>query len=228
MNTQANPPAIVIDDLVIPVVPSVEHEYTLPTTLVAQGYGVTESTILKHRDRHSDELVEGTHWGWTICPTLGGNQKIIEWTKIGVVTLGFFVRSQQAKRFRRAAAEIVLGRMESEHPFDAAGSISRKIDDFRIGETGTVGELAELCSLHRKLSEGLSIRATRPAKVTPGLILDMIPPDGIAFEELGERVVEATGAPWAFFWQVWTEKIYLGKKSRHILLEDGFVSRVRQ
>lgn len=105
-------PILRIDGEEIPVTPHPVHEWTLPTTAVARGYGVTEIAIRQHKNRHADELIQGTHWVVTKCNTLGGDQDVIYWTKLGIVTLGFFLRSERAKLFRRAAASLVLSRIE--------------------------------------------------------------------------------------------------------------------
>lgn len=120
MNTNAqttNPPALVIDGIIIPVRIDPVHEYTLPTTEVAAGYGVTKDTLKKTLRRHSDELTEGKHWVsevGTNCPHPGNNEHgIRHWTKRGIIRLGFFIKSERAKRFRDMAEDLVLDRWEN-------------------------------------------------------------------------------------------------------------------
>lgn len=108
-----------IDGILIPVKPDAAHEWTLATEQVATGYGVTSQALRMTKQRHADELMEGAHWGVTICDTLGGPQSVVTWTKLGVITLGFFIRSERAKRFRRAAAELILNQTADAAPMMA-------------------------------------------------------------------------------------------------------------
>ena len=55
-------PMLEIDGDIIPVTPHPDHEYTLPTKLVAHGFGVTEATIRRHKQNHADELILGKHY----------------------------------------------------------------------------------------------------------------------------------------------------------------------
>ena len=133
MNT---PKHIIIDGDAIAIQPADSaFEYLVTTREVARGYGVGESIILKHRQRHSDELTEGKHFiitngadklsgpskGVTNCDARHaglkrGNDTIILWTKRGVIRLGFFIRSERAKRFRDAAEDLILRDVEAPAP----------------------------------------------------------------------------------------------------------------
>lgn len=96
----------------ITVTPSAEHEYTLPTDLVAKGYGVTADTIRQHKKSHKDELLEGKHWVVSKTHTPGGKQLMTLWTKRGIVRLGFFIKSKAAKRFRDLAEDLIIKQHE--------------------------------------------------------------------------------------------------------------------
>lgn len=110
MNTQA--PAIIIDGIIIPVTPHPEHEYTLTTAEAAAGYGVGESTIKEHKRQHADELHAGKHFlevrNPDFQPGKGGAHTHIHWTKRGIIRLGFFIKSERAKRFRDMAEDLCL------------------------------------------------------------------------------------------------------------------------
>jgi hypothetical protein len=113
----AHTASLEIDGIILPVKADPDHEWTLSTEQVAIGYEVTPANLRKHKERHSDELSEGAHWVVTISHTPGGNQQVVHWTKLGVITLGFFIKSERAKRFRRMAAELILRLQEqSEAP----------------------------------------------------------------------------------------------------------------
>jgi hypothetical protein len=100
--------AITVDGDRIPIRPDDEHEYVLETALAAKGYGVGPELIRQHKRRHADELIEGKHWVVTNSNTPGGEQSATFWTKRGIIRLGFFIRSERAKRFRDAAEDLIV------------------------------------------------------------------------------------------------------------------------
>lgn len=77
-----------------------KHEWTLPTRLVAEGYGVSPEVIRSHKANHSDELFKDRHF-----ITIGKNCR---WTKAGVIRLGMFIQSPEAIEFRDAAEKHLL------------------------------------------------------------------------------------------------------------------------
>lgn len=74
------------------------------TAQVAQNYGISQDTIGDHLKNHSDEILENIHF---ILKTNKFNNKVIKWTLKGIVVLGFFIRSSQAKKFRIWASELL-------------------------------------------------------------------------------------------------------------------------
>ena len=74
------------------------------TAQVAQNYGISQDTIRDHLKNHSDEILENIHF---ILKTNKFNNKVIKWTLKGIVVLGFFIRSSQAKKFRIWASELL-------------------------------------------------------------------------------------------------------------------------
>lgn len=105
-------PALIIDGVVLPVRPSQEHEYLLETKLVAKGYGVSAEVIRTHKRDHADELVEGKHFisvgNPNANPRAGIAHKQTVWTKRGIIRLGFFIKSERAKKFRDIAEDLVI------------------------------------------------------------------------------------------------------------------------
>jgi prophage antirepressor-like protein len=85
-----------------------QHEFLLTNKEVALGYGITANSINKHKAEHADELIEGKHWLRLEVQTRGGKQKIIHWTKKGIVRLGFFIKSKKAKEFRDWAEDYIV------------------------------------------------------------------------------------------------------------------------
>lgn len=66
---------------------------------VAEGYGLSRNSLSMAKQRNADELIEGKHWVVTDSDTLGGKQKVVMWTKRGVVRLGFFIKTPMTKEF---------------------------------------------------------------------------------------------------------------------------------
>lgn len=101
------------------VVESTDHTFLLSSKDVANGYGISESVLRSHKINQSDELIEGTHF---IMTRTSNNASKTMWTKLGVVTLGFFIKSEQAKEFRKWASNYVIdGAEKYKKPNDNSG-----------------------------------------------------------------------------------------------------------
>ena len=70
---------------------------TFSTEYVAKRYGTSEANIRIHKREHADEIVENTHF-ITEQNKFGVNE--IKWTLRGIIKLGMFIRSKEAKYFR--------------------------------------------------------------------------------------------------------------------------------
>jgi hypothetical protein len=82
----------------------------METKLVAEGYGVVESNIRKHKMTKKDELLLGKHY-ITVTNSNGG-EDLIFWTKRGVIRLGFFIKSARAKLFRDWSEDLIVKELE--------------------------------------------------------------------------------------------------------------------
>lgn len=80
---------------------------TFTTDEVAKNYGIQRVTLQRHKINNSDELIENIHYFYSLEQTTGGMQTIIRWTLEGVYMLGFFIKSQQAKNYRKKVAEFL-------------------------------------------------------------------------------------------------------------------------
>lgn len=101
----------VTDGLSVTIVPNSEHEFLMTTKEVANGYGVSPNTVRTHAFAHRDEIIEGTHFikGVGFPNTLSNTQPHqVFWTKVGVIRLGFFIKSERAKIFRDWAESLIL------------------------------------------------------------------------------------------------------------------------
>ncbi|HDZ5018460.1 TPA: hypothetical protein RTG91_001286 [Campylobacter jejuni] len=76
-------------------------------TEVAYNYAVDNTTIMSHKNLHSDELIEHIHYFYDYEQTKGGRQRVIKWTLEGVYMLGFFIKSPKAKEYRKKVAKLL-------------------------------------------------------------------------------------------------------------------------
>lgn len=70
---------------------------TFTTEYVAKRYGTSETNIRDHKREHADEIVDGIHF---IVETNKFRKTAIKWTLRGIIKLGMFIRSKEAKYFR--------------------------------------------------------------------------------------------------------------------------------
>jgi len=137
---------LTINGETIPVRADINHVYLLETALVAKGYGVSTNVIDQHKKRNAAELVEGKQWiyvqntGLTNCQSgqRRGSDKLIFWTKRGIVRLGFFIKSERAKLFRDAAEDLVVD-LSGDHdnrplPTNYGNAMRMLADVFEHGE----------------------------------------------------------------------------------------------
>lgn len=99
---------ITFQDQYLHLVENQKHEFLLSNKEVAFGYGLKPHTLTTHKNEHKDELIEGKHWIRLETQTAGGKQRLIHWTKKGIVRLGFFIKSKQAKKFRDWAEDYIV------------------------------------------------------------------------------------------------------------------------
>lgn len=95
---------ITFQAITLNVIESNEHTFLMSSRDVAAGYDVTESIIRSHRQRHSDELIEDKHF---IMTRTANNAAKTMWTLEGVHMLGFFIKSERAKEFRKWTAKLL-------------------------------------------------------------------------------------------------------------------------
>jgi len=97
-----------------------DFEFLISNSDVAKGYGVSEDNIRMQKSNHKDELIENKHFitvtqknaqlfGIVLPPKVRSKTF---WTKRGVVRLGFFIKSERAKKFRDWAEDLILGNSE--------------------------------------------------------------------------------------------------------------------
>jgi hypothetical protein len=169
MNTQA--PTLIIDGTVLPVTVHPIHEYTLTTAQVAEGYGVDPANIRKTLQRHGDEIIEGKHFIYNShfeqCVTnshAGSFQRVTtNWTKRGIVRLGFFIRSERAKRFRDLAEDLVIGHIETASSpaakFCPVVDLGEKMHALPIRSAADVALYRQIAQLRAELAGAAAVPA---------------------------------------------------------------------
>jgi prophage antirepressor-like protein len=123
------------------------HEFLISNSEVAKGYGISEVTLRRHKSNNENELIEGKHFVYLDVQTNGGMQNKIFWTKRGVVRLGFFIKSERAKKFRDWAEDLILQKVESE--------FSQNLNLQKIRERA---ELLEISQKEYKIFEDIFFR----------------------------------------------------------------------
>ncbi len=86
------------------------HTFLLDTNDVAIGYGVNPNNIRANKKNNQDDFIEGKHF---IFELNSKKQKKMLWTKKGVVRLGFFIKSENAKKFRDWAEDYIVNEKSS-------------------------------------------------------------------------------------------------------------------
>ena len=111
--------------------------WSLSDRQVAQAYGVTQEAVRKQRTQGATEYVEGVHFyyknmfndgkgGLTDTPDRSGGgaqipQKMVFWTKKGVITLGFkLTETPQTIIFRDWASDFMLRKYQTPQTFSQA------------------------------------------------------------------------------------------------------------
>lgn len=118
---------IVTEGLTVSIRPNPLHEFLMTGKEVAIGYGASEYSIRMAKMRNAEDLKEGKHFvtARTICPsdakgvtncyTLANAQpNQVFWTKRGVVRLGMFIKSPNARLFRDWAEDLIIEKLEAQ------------------------------------------------------------------------------------------------------------------
>ena len=106
---------VIFQDTELNLIEDLSFEFLLSNKDVASGYGCSIQTIRSHLKNHSEELKEGKHWVKKDVLTIGGMQRITHWTKKGIVRLGFFIKSENAKKFRDWAEDYIVNEKSSNN-----------------------------------------------------------------------------------------------------------------
>lgn len=106
-------PSIEIYGNKVLVIQDEKFEFLMDTHNVALGYGSSSQNIRSSKRNNQDEFIEGKHF---IFELNSKNQKKMLWTKKGIVRLGFFIKSERAKKFRDWAEDYIVNQKSSNEP----------------------------------------------------------------------------------------------------------------
>ncbi|MGE0636007.1 MAG: hypothetical protein AB7G44_03460 [Bacteroidia bacterium] len=139
----------VTEGVTVKIIPNQEHEFLMSSQEVANGYGVSYGNIREHK-RVSNEFIEGKHFitGVRISDSDPANKTY--WTKRGVVRLGFFIKSQQAKLFRDWAEDLIIDKINNYQPtlFEVAPKqLNGKRKHNRLTQERLIDILHDVCRI---------------------------------------------------------------------------------
>ena len=135
------------------------HEFLLTTKEVALGYGVNSSTIRSHKNGNKEEFVENKHFitvrnsddnnlsvqnidaqNLTVSNSNAQRYKLTMdakarqvtlWTKRGIIRLGFFIKSERAKKFRDWCEDLIINSSkQTQEPIKEKSDIDGNIMKF--------------------------------------------------------------------------------------------------
>lgn len=119
---------------------------TFTTEYVAKRYGTSVTNIRDHKREHADEIFENIHF---IEETNKFSKPVIKWTLRGIIKLGMFIRSKEAKNFRSwAEAELEKSLKKLEDELKASRELGAKI---KLLESSSDKKYREIYDLRSKL-----------------------------------------------------------------------------
>lgn len=120
---------------------------TFTTEYVAKRYSVNQKTIRDHKREHADEIIEQIHF---VVVKNDLNRPVIKWTLRGIIKLGMFIRSKEAKNFRSwAEAELEKSIKKIEDELKASRELGAKI---KLLESSSDEKYREIYDLRSRLN----------------------------------------------------------------------------
>jgi len=138
------------NELEVELQPNSKHDFLMSTKDVAAGYGITTNTLRSHKRKYRNELSENKHFisGVDII-NAGYKTKSTMWTKLGIIRLGFFIKSERAKFFRDWAENVVLEKLTAPKPVKAL-PIPPKRKHNRLTSDRLLSIMADVCKIEDK------------------------------------------------------------------------------
>lgn len=166
----------VTEGLTVTILPDSAHCFLMPTKQVAFGYGVTDQTIRMMKNNHPDEFIEGKHYLRRVrFIDAGINNTLTDWTKRGIIRLGFFIKSDRARLFRDWAEDLVINQMENIRKKQLPTNAETRKEFQALIDL--INSASVLCGSHNRLAVRLGISAsifshvvTRPWLVSENML----------------------------------------------------------
>ncbi len=112
---------VIFKEVELEIIEDEIFEFLQTTKEVAKGYygsSNKDSLVRKAKNNNSDEFAENKHFVYKLDDK---NRKVIYWTKKGIVRLGFFIKSERAKKFRDWAEDYIVNPNKSHHHHQILG-----------------------------------------------------------------------------------------------------------
>lgn len=155
----------VTEGLTVQIIQNPQHEFLMSTKEVSKGYGVSYENIRQHKFANTSEFTEGKHFVNAVRISNSDPANKIYWTKRGIVRLGFFIKSKNAKLFRDWAEDLIINKLgEQTTLFDVQPKqINNKRKHNRLTAERMVDILHDVCKI-----DDAELRATISHKLKGG------------------------------------------------------------
>lgn len=112
-----------------------KHEFLLTTKEVALGYGTSTENVRVHKHGNKEEFIENKHFitvrNSNANPKAGIPHQQTLWTKRGIIRLGFFIKSERAKKFRDWCEDLIINSSkQTQEPIKEKSDIDGNIMKF--------------------------------------------------------------------------------------------------
>ncbi len=130
-----------------------KYEFLMTTQEVANGYEVTPNSLRKIKSLHHEELAEGYHFvrGASMPNIHTSHTDSLLWTKVGIIRLGFFVRSGRAKVFRDWAEKVILDKLTGQSAVSQQMELPLQTEAVRVLPNKLYEELMTIDSKAKRL-----------------------------------------------------------------------------
>ena len=139
----------VADGLTVSTFKHPNHDFLMPSKDVAEGYGVSASTLRTCMSRYPNDFTEGIHFVRAVSvvtPLKNVQPHAVLWTKRGVISLGFHIQGKKALMFRQWAENVILEKL-GKTPKTVVLPIPQKRNHNRITPIRMVGILTDIAKI---------------------------------------------------------------------------------
>lgn len=143
-------PITVMEGVTVNVLLSDRYGFLVTTKEVARVCGVGKVAVRKAKQRHKDELIEGTHFviGSAKDYDEDSQDHSLLWTRIGLIRLRFFIQKGESKLFRDWLEAIIcdIDQKDGQNELDTTGKRALRSDN-DLTPTRMNRILADICKI---------------------------------------------------------------------------------